>query len=181
MTSSRPETVPDWSRERPQRFWDPGRKLLKAIRDYQGARGPLAGLNRRLAVLRHRFWSVVAGCDIPINTQIGGGLLMPHPNGIVIHPETRIGANCLIMQQVTLGSAGANAPFPPIIEDWVDLSAGARILGPVTVRHRALVAANAVVTKDVEAYAIVGGVPARPIGTREDDPAAIAQKSEMLR
>jgi serine O-acetyltransferase len=27
--------IPDWSRERPQRFWDPSRKLLPTIRRYQ--------------------------------------------------------------------------------------------------------------------------------------------------
>src|ERR1700682_3443159 len=27
--------IPDWSREKPQRFWDPGRKLLLSIRRYQ--------------------------------------------------------------------------------------------------------------------------------------------------
>ena len=27
--------IPDWTRERPRQFWDPGRKLLRAIRSYQ--------------------------------------------------------------------------------------------------------------------------------------------------
>jgi hypothetical protein len=34
--------------------------------------GVVAVLFRRLAILRHRFWSVVAGADIPLNCQIGG-------------------------------------------------------------------------------------------------------------
>jgi serine O-acetyltransferase len=45
---------------------------------------------------------VVCGAEIDLNCNIGGGLLMPHPNGIVIHPKAIIGLNCLIFHQVTL-------------------------------------------------------------------------------
>src|SRR6202035_5729758 len=98
--------VPDWSREQPCQFWDPGRKLLLAIRRYQYWRskaGPFAFLACKWLVFRHRFWSVVSGADIPLNCHIGGGLVILHPNGIVIHPDARIGVNCLIFQQVTIG------------------------------------------------------------------------------
>ena len=86
--------------------WQPGRYLLRSIRGYQAARakGGLSSLIvRRLWVVSHRFWSAVNGADIPINTRIEGGLSIPHPNGIVIHPDSVIGPNCLISQQVTLG------------------------------------------------------------------------------
>src|SRR5262245_38328537 len=82
--------VPDWSREQPQGFWDPSRKLLLAIRGYQywqNRRGLIPRLRCKVLVLRHRFWTVVTGAEIPLNCNIGGGLLIPHPNGIVIHPE----------------------------------------------------------------------------------------------
>lgn len=49
---------------------------------------------------------------------------------------------------------------------WV--GSGAMILSGVTIGHGAAVAARAVVTKDVPAYAIVGGNPARVIRTRFD-------------
>ncbi len=61
-------------------------------------------------MLRHRFWSVVTGADIPLGCRIGGGLLLPHPNGVVIHPDAAIGPNCLIFQQVTLGVTCGGAP-----------------------------------------------------------------------
>ena len=83
-------TVPDWSRETFAPFaWDPSRRLLRALRDYQASAGRSGvghTMRRGLAVLRHRLWSIVCGCDIPLNAQLGGGLLLPHPNGIVIHP-----------------------------------------------------------------------------------------------
>src|SRR5262245_40298003 len=61
--------VPDWSRELPRRFWDPGRKLLRAMRRYQSWRnrgGSVASLLCKWFVLHHRFWSVVTGADIPL-------------------------------------------------------------------------------------------------------------------
>lgn len=141
--------IPDWSREEPTRFWDPGRKLLRAIRDYQRFEksGSMISWMRFYAVLRHRFWSVVTGADIPINSQIGGGLLIPHPSGIVIHPDARVGVNCLLFQQVTIGSRGVDGV--PIIGGHVDIGAGAKILGPVAIGDHAKIGANAVVLYDV--------------------------------
>jgi len=81
---------PDWSREQLRQWWDPSRQLLKFIRQYQRwqGRGGVWGLClSKLSVIQHRFWSMVSGADIPLNCQIGGGLLLPHPNGVVIHPD----------------------------------------------------------------------------------------------
>jgi serine O-acetyltransferase len=144
--------VPDWSREKPLQFWDPGRKLLGTIRTYQTwhlKRGPIAAILCRISVIRHRFWSLVAAADIPVNCQIGGGLLIPHPNGIVIHPDAVIGVNCLIFQQVTIGSRGR--PGLPVIGGHVDIGAGAKILGDVRIGDHVRIGANAVVTRSVEA------------------------------
>ncbi|WOI54066.1 serine acetyltransferase [Parvularcula sp. LCG005] len=160
-------TIPDWQRERPRQFWDPGRKLLAAIRSYQRASGPLRPVTKAWATMRHRFWSAVTSCDIPLSAQIGGGLLMPHPIGIVIHPKAVLGPNCLLMQNVTLGVKGDGTNVAPTLEAGVDLSVGAVVLGPVTMGTRSVAAANAVVTKDVLAHTIMAGVPARPIGQRE--------------
>lgn len=154
-------TAPDWSRERPGRLWDPSRRLLAALRDYEAVRGrPLAGLRRRLVVLRHRFWSVVTGADIPLGCRIGGGMILPHPNGVVIHPEVEIGANGLIFQQVTLGTNRGRDGVPRI-GAHVDIGPGARVLGPVTIGDHAVIGANAVVLRDVPAGAVAVGVPAR--------------------
>lgn len=158
--------LPDWDRERPRGFWDPSRKLLRALRRYQywhDRGGLLARPMAKLATLRHRFWSVVTGAEIPLNCDIGGGLLIPHPNGIVIHPAVKIGVNCLIFQQVTLGNR--DTPGVPVIEGHVDIGAGARILGSVRVGAHARVGANAVVLHDVPSGAAVGGIPAKIIAS----------------
>ena len=155
--------VADWSREQKAFFaWDPARSLLASLRAYQrhaGAAGPMHAVARRIAVLRHRFWAVVTGADIPLSSKLGGGLLLPHPNGIVIHPDASIGVNCLIFQQVTIGAGGKRGM--PRIGGHVDIGAGAKILGGVIVGDHARVGANAVVVDDVPAGATAVGIPAR--------------------
>jgi len=161
--------VPDWSREAMHvGDWNPSRALLASIRAWQKARGDRADqvAQRWLAVLRHRFWSVVTGTDIPLKCAIEGGLLLPHPNGIVIHPEVRIGPNCLLFQQVTLGTGGP-IPGVPVLAGHVDIGAGARVLGGVRIGAHAVIGANSVVLCDVPGGATAVGIPARIVGRVE--------------
>jgi len=155
---------PDWSRESKRWFeWAPSRALLASIRAYQrqaATRTLWAPALRRIAVLRHRFWSVVTGADIPLNCQLGGGLLLPHPNGVVIHPEAQIGPNCLLFQQVTIGMAHGGVPR---LAGHVDVGAGAKIIGGITIGKDAKIGANAVVVHDVPEAATAIGVPARVV------------------
>jgi|SRR5690242_2252583 len=156
--------IPDWTREMPRRFWDPGRKLLLTIRTYQiwaQKNGTFAAAIRKWHVLRYRFWSAITGADIPLTCQIGGGLLIPHPNGIVIHPAAKVGVNCLIFQQVTIGSR-AEVDGVPELEGHVDVGAGAKVLGPIRVGAHAKIGANAVVVSHVKSGDSVSGIPAKP-------------------
>jgi serine O-acetyltransferase len=141
--------------------WAPSRSLLASIRAYQRhsrKRAAWRALPRALAVLRHRWWSIVTGADIPLNCRLGGGLLMPHPNGIVIHPDAEIGPNCLLFQQVTIGTRGGAAPR---VEGHVDIGAGAKIIGALIIGRHAKIGANSVVLEDVPAGATAVGIPAR--------------------
>lgn len=159
--------LPDWSRENKRFFsWDPSRALLASIRSYQRnveSNNPICVFIKKLAVLRHRFWSIVTGADIPINCQIGGGLQIPHPNGIVIHPGARIGPNCLIFQQVTIGTR--KGEMLPVIGGHVDIGAGAKILGNVRIGDHACIGANAVVIKDVPPGKTAVGISATITGS----------------
>lgn len=73
-------------------------------------------------------------------------------------------------------------PVPPktTIEDDAWIGYGARVMAGVTIGRAAIVAAGAVVTKDVEPYAIVAGIPAKKIGERFPDPADRAKHEAML-
>lgn len=152
-------SVPDWSRETVQSFWDPGRKLLRAIRRYQALKarsGPVARLMAKYWVINHSFWSLVTQSEIHLTTEIGGGLRLTHPTGIIIHPDAKIGPNCMIFHQVTLAG-------PVVLGGHVDVGAGAKLMAPLTVGDHVVIGANAVVTKDVPPNVTVAGIPARVI------------------
>ncbi|MCB1332685.1 MAG: serine acetyltransferase [Roseivivax sp.] len=152
-------TQPDWSREAVTRFWDPAAKLMRSIRRYQACRARGGILGRLLAkywVLNHTFWSTVTQCEIHLNTRIEGGLRLTHPTGIVIHPDSKIGPNCMIFHQVTLAG-------PVTLGGHVDVGAGAKLIGPLTVGDNVVIGANAVVTRDVPSGVTVAGIPARII------------------
>ena len=162
MTSDKKKisaTEADWSREKLTKWWNPARQLIKSIRQYQNnQKNPniLSNIWKIWYVLEHRFWSAVSGADIPLNCQIGGGLLLPHPNGVVIHPKAQIGVNCIIFQQVTIVKNVT-------IGGHVDIGAGAKIIKPVTIENHAKIGANAVVLKDISEGKTAVGVPAKVI------------------
>jgi serine O-acetyltransferase len=136
-------------------------RLLASVKDYQRAiqhGGPLAMVQAKLAVARHRFWSVVTGAEIPLNMRaLGERLHLPHPNGIVIHPDVEVGADCRIFQQVTLGTGPK--PGVPRVGANVHIGAGAKILGGVHIGDCAVIGANAVVVSDIPAGMTAAGVP----------------------
>ena len=143
------------------------RKLLRAIALYQRHRdgtSPLSQLKCLAGKLGHVFYSLLGACDISREANIHPSTRLPHPTGIVIHRDAVVEADCLIMQQVTLGQLGENAA--PRIGRGVYLGAGARILGPIHVGEGARVGANAVVLRDVPAGATVVGIPARVVRQR---------------
>jgi len=155
---------PDWSRESIGFLeWAPDRRLIQTIRRYQRTNDMnllFRVICRRVIKFSHAFWSVITGTNIPLTAQIGGGLQIPHPNGIVIHPQVKVGINCTIFQQVTLGGRD-DKHGAPVIGNYVIIGAGAKILGDVIVGDHAKIGANAVVLRDVPAKAIAVGVPAR--------------------
>jgi len=92
--------------------------------------------------------------------------------------EIVIGRNVSIARDVSIFTAGHDpeSPFfemttaPVAIEDHAVVFAGATIMPGVRIGRGAIVYGGAVVTQDVAPLAIVGGVPARPLGSRSIDP-----------
>jgi serine O-acetyltransferase len=159
-------TDPDWSRERMDwGYFNPGKYMLGAIRRYQrwkGRWGPIGKLVCVLSVIQNRIWGQLTGCDLPIGGEIGGGLLLPHPQGIIVHGNAKIGPNCLIFHQVTIGEGGRR-PGAPRIGGHVDIGCGAKVLGGITIGNHAKIGANAVVLIDVPEGHTAVGIPARVI------------------
>lgn len=100
-----------------------------------------------------------------INTiDIGGGLYIQHGFSTIISAK-KIGENCRIFQQVTIGFRGEESP---VLEDNVSVTCGAKVLGGITMHKNSIAAAGAVVLKDVSENAIVGGVPAKLIKYKDE-------------
>ena len=95
--------------------------------------------------------------------DIGGGLFIQHGFSTIICAE-RIGENCWINQQVTIGYDGLECPT---LEDNVVVHCGAKVIGGITMGRGSVAAAGAVVVKDVPEKAVVGGVPAKVIKIRD--------------
>lgn len=117
---------------------------------------------------RHHYYAKVLSVfarplpllDISSTAEIGGGLIVQHGYATIIAPR-KIGKKCWVNQGVTIEYT--NDDDCPTLGDNVTVYAGAKILGDVHVGNNVVVAANAVVVKDVEDNCVVGGVPAKVI------------------
>lgn len=97
--------------------------------------------------------------------EIGGGFYIQHGFATIISAK-KIGENCRVYQQVTIGYKGEEAP---VLEDNVSVTCGAKVLGDLTMHTGSLAAAGAVVVKDVPENAIVAGVPAKVIAYKDEN------------
>jgi serine O-acetyltransferase len=127
------------------------------------------GIRRRLlrapfsVVYRALFSGVrnVYGIELPYSTRVGRRVVIEHQGGIVVHGDAWIGDECIIRQGVTVGNRHMDQPrAAPRLGARVNVGAGAKILGAVTIGDDARIGANAVVLSDVPAGARVVGVPA---------------------
>lgn len=122
------------------------------------ARAPFSVLYRMM----FRAVRNVYGIELPYTAQVGRRVVFEHQHGIIIHGQAQIGDDCVIRHQVTLGNRHPDHPADaPRLGRGVNVGAGAKILGAVSVGDGASVGANAVVLHDVPAGASAVGVPAR--------------------
>ena len=131
--------------------------------------------NRKsLALYLQNRTSCICGADIHPGARLGNGIMLDHATGLVIGETSVIGNNVSILQSVTLGGTGKeDGDRHPKIGNWVLISAGAKILGNITVGDGAKVGAGSVVLKNVPAHTTVAGVPAVSVGTpSSEQPAA---------
>lgn len=99
---------------------------------------------------------------IQVKGNIGRNFMIWHGFSTIINAE-QIGDNCEIWQQVTIGNKFNVDAAKPKIGNNVKICAGAIVIGDVTIGDNSIVGAGSVVTKDVPANVVVGGVPAKVI------------------
>ena len=118
-----------------------------------------------------QFSRFLTGIEIHPAAKIGKNFFIDHGMGVVIGETSEIGDNVTIYHMVTLGgiSPSINSDNQrqvkrhPTLKDNVVIGSGAQVLGPITVGENAKVGANAVVTKDVPANAVMVGIPAKNV------------------
>lgn len=108
-------------------------------------------------------------CTIPNLKELKEkGTRFPHPIGIVINGNAKIGNNCTIWQNVTIGeSCSPHKEYGcPTIGDNVQVFANSVIIGKVNIGSNSLIGAGSVVTKDIPPNSIAVGNPAKVVKTK---------------
>lgn len=109
----------------------------------------------------------ITGIEIHPAAKIAPGVFIDHGEGVVIGETAEVGTGTVLYQGCTLGGTGKETGkrHPTVGENCV-ISAGAKVLGNITVGDYAKVGAGAVVLRDVPAHATVVGVPGHIVRVR---------------
>jgi serine O-acetyltransferase len=102
------------------------------------------------------FWIVrhAYGCSIAGSARLHGGIVLPHPQNIVIGPGAVVGPCTYIFQNVTIGGVPGRPGMPRIGRD-ARIYAGAVVVGPIVLGDNVMIGANAVVVGDVPSRHLV--------------------------
>jgi serine O-acetyltransferase len=125
---------------------------------------------KRLLIKLYGLYQYETGSSVAWNARFAGRPCFPHGmKSIFISGGAVIGKNCVIFQQVTIGSntlADSTGFGAPQIGDDCYIGAGAKIIGKVRVGNKVRIGANAVVYKDVPDNSIVLSAEQRTVTER---------------
>ncbi|OON99348.1 MAG: serine O-acetyltransferase [Epulopiscium sp. Nele67-Bin004] len=103
----------------------------------------------------------MTGIEIHPGAAIGKRLFIDHGMGVVIGETAVIGDDVTIFHQVTLGGTGKHVgKRHPTLENNVLVSAGAKVIGDITIGENSRIGSNAVILGDVPKNATAVGCPA---------------------
>ncbi len=117
-----------------------------------------------LARLISQISRFFTGIEIHPGAKIGKRLFIDHGMSIVIGETAEVGDDVTLFHEVTLGGTGKDkGKRHPTIGNNVFLSAGVKVLGPITIGDDTKVGANAVVLHDIPKNATAVGIPAKVV------------------
>lgn len=135
-------------------------KLLRKSTFYLNSQSKIAKLWGAFMYIRLHRLSSKLGFYIPKDV-FGPGLYIPHFGSVIVNPNSKVGANCLINNNVVIGQQDGKCP---VIGDNVFIGAGAVICGDVHIANNVWIGANSVVTSDItEDGVLVAGSPAKVV------------------
>ena len=120
-------------------------------------------LRKLCSLLYHvlfKLVQVLTGIELPCEVQVGRNFVIDHFGAIVVSGYAKFGDDCRIRTGVVVGLARTEDPCAPQIGNNVDIGAGAKVLGRVTIGNNVRIGANAVVLQDVPDNCVAAGVPA---------------------
>jgi serine O-acetyltransferase len=124
-----------------------------------------SGIIRKPFSLAYRFLyklaQVVTGIELPCEVPVGRNFRIDHFGGIVISGYASFGDNCIVRNGVTVGLKNLDEKAAPRIGNNVNIGAGAKLLGNITIGDNVDIGANAVVISSVPDNSIAVGIPAR--------------------
>jgi serine O-acetyltransferase len=129
------------------------------------ARKPLSFVYKVL----YKVVQIATGIELPCEVEVGENFRIDHFGSIVISGFARFGDNCVIRNEVTVGLRHVDNPVAPKIGNNVDIGAGAKVLGDITIGDNVAIGANAVVITDVPPDSIAVGNPARILPRKNND------------
>lgn len=141
-------------------------KGFKALQSYRIGHWLWNEGRRYLALQLQSRISEVYNVDIHPGARIGRGIMIDHAHSIVIGETAVVGDDVSMLHEVTLGGTGKESgDRHPKIGEGVLISAGAKILGNVTIGEGAKIAAGSVVLHNIPAHSTAAGVPAVVVGS----------------
>ena len=96
-------------------------------------------------------------CDISPSAKINPSVKFPHPTGVVIGSNAIIDKECIIYQQVTIGSDFGEDNSMAHLQSGTKVGAGAKVIGGIIIGEQCVIGTGAVVTKDIPSYSMVVG------------------------
>ncbi len=141
---------------------------MNAITPYKLARRLYLSRIPVLPKLIYYLMFLVYNSSIPFKAEIGRGTRFGYGGmGVVIHERSRIGEDCVISQQVTIGGRAGHIN-PPRVGNRVYVGAGAKLIGDIDIGDECVIGTNSVVMQNVPNRSVVAGIPARIIKSNID-------------